>query len=327
MWCVADGLPVRVIGVSPLVKKSAILWILSGCLLLFALAKFGFLGRSTYDAINHNNIEFYGLIVDQNGQPVSDATVFITVLYNSTFGSGQKQATLQSGIDGHFKVVGYKGRTLDIGLRKEGYDYAGDVGPFHLTGFVSEAERYHPDKQNPIRFVMWKRKGAEPMVKCQSYEVRMPWDGTEKRVDFLKGCVVKEGGDLIIQLTADPLTPEESKSGKKWNWDLICKPVDGGGFLQSKTKLMSEAPENGYLPQMNLGRETADPLWNGQAMGDFFILSRGKLYTKLHLYFTGNPAFGTGGLSLQWQTNPSGSRNLEYDKAKDVTKEYQELKH
>lgn len=62
-------------------------------------------------------------------------------------------------------------------------------------------------------------------------------------------------------------------------------------------------------------------------MGDFFILSRGKLYTKLHLYFTGNPAFGTGGLSLQWQTNPSGSRNLEYDKAKDVTKEYQELKH
>lgn len=231
MRCVADGLPVRVIALSPLVKKSAILWILSGCLLLFALAKFGFLGRSTYDAINHHNIEFYGLIVDQNGQPVSDATVFITVLYNSTFGSGQKQATLQSGTDGHFKVVGYKGRTLDIGLRKEGYDYAGDVGPFHFTGFVSEAERYHPDKQKPVRFVMWKRKGAEPMVKCQSYEMRLPWDGTEFRVDFLKGCVVKEGGDIIISLLAIDL-PEKFS----YDWNLLFKPV-GGGISQISTEV------------------------------------------------------------------------------------------
>src|SRR6185369_1041675 len=67
-----------------------------------------------YDAINHQKIEFYGEIVDQDGLPVPEVTVFLTVYYNSTGGSGVRKVTQLSGADGHFTVTGYEGRTLDV---------------------------------------------------------------------------------------------------------------------------------------------------------------------------------------------------------------------
>lgn len=276
-----------------------------------------------YDAINHGKIVFYGQVVNQNDEPVQGATVYVKVFYNSTVGSGQKRTTMQTDADGKFVVTGYEGRTLDIGLKKDGYDYAGDVGPFHYTSFLAPEARHFPIERSPVRFVMWKRKGAEPAVKVNGFNIELPWDGSETRVDLLKRAVVKEGGDLIIRLSAEKLTREEYRAGKsRWDWDLILESVGGGGFVRAQQRLMSEAPENGYEPSINLGRKITDEIYTGHAQQDLYVFSRGKLYSKVHCNFGGNPAFGLGHLTLRWHTNPSGSRNLEYDPAKDVTKHY-----
>jgi hypothetical protein len=277
----------------------------------------------SYETPNHRRIRFYGAVVDQNGQPVPQATIYITVLYNSITGAGQKRGVIQSNMDGTFTVSGYKGRTLDIGLRKEGYDYEGDVGPFHYTQLVGPGS-FVPNEQAPVKFVMWKRQGAEPMVSHVSVKLELPYDGQEHRLDLLKGCLVPEGGDIVVRLSAPPVTLEETRKRHAWDWDLVLEAE--GGFVFSTQKLMSQAPEGGYRPVMNLGRKMTDKIWWDQATGDFYVLSRRKLYSKLHLYFTGNPALGTGGLWLDWKTNPGGSRNLEYDKAKDVTEQYRERK-
>jgi hypothetical protein len=279
----------------------------------------------SYETPNHRRIRFYGVVLDQNSQPVPNAKVYITVLYNSLFGAGQKRATMQTDADGIFTVSGYKGRTLDIGLEKEGYDYAGDTGPFQYTMLVGQAAQFQPDAKNPVRFVMWKRKGAESTVSYSRFRLEMAYDGAPHRLDLLKGCEVKEGGDIIIRLSAPRVTKEETEKNHAWDWDLTFEAVEGG-FIPSGEKLMSEAPGEGYQPSMNLGRKMKDKDWWDQAQGDYYIFSRGKFYTKMTLYFTGNPAFKTGGLMLTWQTNPSGSRNLEYDKAKDVTEQYREKK-
>jgi hypothetical protein len=280
----------------------------------------------SYETPNHRRIRFYGVVGDQNGQPVPNAKVYITVLYNSLFGAGQKRATMETEADGSFTVSGYKGRTLDIGLEKEGYDYAGDTGPFHYTALVGQAVQFQPDPKSPVKFVMWKRKGPEPLVSYYKLEFRLPYDNSPHRLDLLKGCEVREGGDIIIRLNAPPVTLEETRQKHAWDWDLVFEAVDGG-FIPSGKKLMSEAPEGGYQLSINLGRKIGDKLWWAQAQGDYYVFSRGKLYSKMWLYFTGNPALKRGGgLMLTWQTNPSGSRNLEYDKAKDVTEQYREKK-
>jgi hypothetical protein len=274
------------------------------------------------DTLNHREIRFFGRVVDQNGAPVPGATVYVTVLYRSALGAGQERNIIKTEGDGSFTVSGYKGRTLDIGLSKEGYDYEGDTGPFHYTLLVGKDARFEPDEKNPVKFVMWKRKGAEPMVRYYTVDVELSFDGTPQRVDLLKGRVVKEGGDIVIRAGVPPGGTAMAPNGR-WDWDLIFEAVDGG-FVRSNRKLMSEAPAEGYLPSMNLGQRKEDKGWWGQAKGDFYIFSRGKLYSKVHLYFTGNPHSKWGRVTLDWQTNPSGSRNLEYDKAKDVTDRYRE---
>jgi hypothetical protein len=276
-----------------------------------------------FETPNHQRISFYGMVVDQNGQPVPGATVYITVLYNSLLGSGEDRAVLQTNENGAFSVTGYRGRTLDIGLRKDGYDYEGDVGPFHYTTLVPETQRHHPDKDQPVKFGMWKRKGAETMVKYQAIEFPLKFDGTEYRVDLLKGMVVKEGGDLFFRLTSPQALTGQSNSSGRWTWGLEMEAV-GGGFVLSHQKLMSEAPESGYQPKLELGKQATANDWDGQARGDFYSFTRQKFYSKFHLYFTGNPAIFQGVLTISSQTNPSGSRNLEYDLAKDVTDHYRE---
>jgi hypothetical protein len=280
----------------------------------------------SYETPNHRRIVFYGVVVDQHGQPVPRAEVYITLFYNSIFGAGQKRFTIQTKADGTFEVSGYKGRTLDIGLGKDGYDYAGDTGPFHYTMLVGKEAQFQPDEKNPVRFVMWKRKGAEPTVTYRKIEFWMNYDNAPHRIDLLKGREVKEGGDIIVRLSASKVSIEETRQKGEWDWDLVLEAVEGG-FIPSRKKLMSEAPESGYAPSINLGRKMGDKHWDGQATGDYFVFTQGKLHTRMSLYFTGNPALGRrASLMLTWLTNPNGSRNLEYDPAKDVTEQYREKK-
>ncbi len=280
----------------------------------------GFWAYRNFETPNHQHIVFYGRVVDQNGTPVPHTTVGAMVLYNYFGGSGQSRTIIQTSENGTFTISGFRGRTLNIHLKKDGYDYEGDKGPFHYTELLPKPERHSPDPGNPVTFQMWKRKGAEPQVRYTGYHLRLPYDGTEARLDFLKG-LVKEGGDMIIRLNGYGATLEDTRKNHGWDWDLEFKAIEGG-FIKSKTHLMSEAPAEGYIAEMNLGRKMKDKLWWGQAEGNFYAHTRGKLYTKFNLYFTGNPGFGQGTLTLTWHTNPTGSRNLEYEQKQDITNRY-----
>jgi hypothetical protein len=101
--------------------------------------------QSLLGTVNHKAIEFYGKVVDQQGAPLANVDVYASVIYNSGLSAGLDKKQTKTNVEGIFSISGMKGRTLGIGLDKDGHEYGGDQGPFQFTETVTEAERYHPD--------------------------------------------------------------------------------------------------------------------------------------------------------------------------------------
>jgi len=79
-----------------------------------------------------------------------------------------------------------------------------------------------------------------------------------------------------------------------------------------------EAPESGYRQTYELHMSVADPNWQEQIEKTFFIKSRdGKVYGYFHVTIIPNyndiSVFKTESF-----INPAGSRNLEFDPAKEI---------
>jgi len=109
-------------------------------------------------------IAFYGKIIDQNGDPVPDATANYTAL--DKFDAPGSQYQSKSDADGNFSISGISGAVLNVGVRKEGY-YMIDgksAGAFAYGVGPDSTRREPPTKENPEIFLLQKMGIAEPLI-------------------------------------------------------------------------------------------------------------------------------------------------------------------
>ena len=207
--------------------------------------------------LNQKPIELYGKVIDQHGVPLAGVDVYASVIYNTGLSSGMDKGETKTDASGFFAIKGMKGRTLGIGLAKEGYEYGGDHGPFQFSDLEEPANQYHPDANKPVIFVMYKLQGAEPMLHFKSLDFRISPDGTPIRINLMTGKRVSSGGDLVITLKH----PKAEKGQQRldhypWTAQFIAA---GGGFIESTEKLMYLAPEDGYVENLVLGVTGQEP--------------------------------------------------------------------
>jgi hypothetical protein len=272
--------------------------------------------RSLLGAVNHKAIEFYGKVVDQQGAPLPDVDVYASVIYNSGLSAGMDKKQTKTDAAGLFSISGMKGRTLGIGLDKDGYEYGGDQGPFQFTEMVAEAERYHPDKRNPIVFRMWKLQGAEPLIYFERRAFKLPSDGTPVRIDLATGKKVASGGDLIVTLQQPMAQPGQWLHHYAWNAELKA-----GGLMESTDALMYLAPEDGYRASLVYGEKGDERLQNFTINKRFYLKTADGRYARVKMDLTSqtNPDHPST-IGLIWWLNPTpGHRNLEFDPAKTIT--------
>ena len=100
--------------------------------------------------------DFYGKVIDQNGQPVAGADVSTAV--NLVIGRGNVQKT-QTDAAGLFQFTGLRGQSLNITLGKKGFQIEG-----HGLGQHNGTDT---DPDNRVVFTMWKLTGPEPMIHDQ----------------------------------------------------------------------------------------------------------------------------------------------------------------
>jgi len=254
-------------------------------------------------------ISFYGKVVDQNNQPISDVKVQLEIRvgkFTSPTTSKEKWVpiSLASDANGNFTLADVKGSFVQFKVvEKNGYKLL----PKQVkAGFMYYPETFHADSNNPVVFKMWKKHGEEPLVDS-AWHGNIACDGTLMTFDLQNGKQDKDGS-LQITCTRVPLdiVPRENK---RYDYNLQIAIV-GGSIQSTDDEFTYLAPEGGYVPSLTLGAKAEDPKWAGNVKQEFYIKTADGHYGRLSIDWY---AELTSPTHFEWNCtiNPLGSRNLE----------------
>ena len=254
-------------------------------------------------------IEFYGKVVDENTNAVSNADVHFVWTDLSPKGNSDKQTTSDG--NGLFSLRNEAGKHLMVQVSKQGY-YS--YQPFGAAFFYAgEDQNFVPDAANPVIFRLKKKGVAEPLVHVQApiggaKGFRVARDGTAIEISLTTGKTVSLGeGDFRVQCWTD----DQSKPrGEKYDWKCQIT-VPNGGLVQSTEDLDFQAPSDGYRTSelidmpANVGGE-----WSSHVKRNYFLKLADGNYARLSFEMV---AGGDHFFQLESFLNPSGSRSLEFD--------------
>jgi hypothetical protein len=255
------------------------------------------------------SLNFYGKVIDQDGQPVAEANV----QGNAAGFDMQDLQHTKTDADGLFHFLGLHGTTLEILPQKAGYDY----------GYDSDTKRpskcptnYVPDPSKPLVFTMWKLHEPEPMEHSRLHGF-IPYDGTIIRFDSLSGKQ-DTNGDFSVSVPRDPYDIDYHK---RFNWSVTMELANGG--FQVTTNLHPyEAPAEGYQSKITYEFPTNAPDWTKVMTGLLYFKSKGgQVYGRMRFEIVANyqpPPIGVSFFSAEIYANPGGSRNLEFDPLKQI---------
>jgi hypothetical protein len=254
---------------------------------------------------NHKSMDFYGKIVDQNNHPVEgvNVTAGVGTYDGPTRSGGQKYNTL-SDAEGRFSFTGIHGAGSGYLLEKSGYEFN------QRQPFASRPRNYIPDQKNPAILSMWKLQGAEPMLRTQ-IQAGLACDGTPRRLDLITGR--RDTGNLVVALTRIPTNIDR---GRPFAWTLTLE-ISGGGLIETSDLYPYEAPPGGYKPSISITMPANTKQWTPQVNRSYYIFE-GKNFGRITIDLMANYQPPPTHFEVASYINPSGSRNLEFDQAKQI---------
>jgi hypothetical protein len=264
-------------------------------------------------------ISFFGKVIDQDSNPIPDVKVTFEIRYMKEVGPVGIVDTFDypsaaTGPDGRFALTGAKGSVLAVkSLEKPGYEPSEQVtrGTYW---YWRDKDPYRPDADNPKLFHMWKKAGAEKLVrKGIGHAIR--YDGTPSTFDLLTGSAASQG-DLRVSLVRNPQLIVYGQRDYEWTATI---EVPDGGVIASTAEQMYLAPVGGYQNKVIVHMPANDPQWtNLKDVAVYLKLRDGKYYGRAKLEFMVGSDRETTPFSITSFVNPSGSRNLEYDPAQNL---------
>ncbi len=255
-------------------------------------------------------IQFYGRVVDQDGNPVSGAHIALsvrhwTVVAPSAFGGDGHSERFEKTTDtsGSFRLEDATGDILTVeDIQKEGYKLSGKI-----LKFLDYSKGATGDPNNPIIYKMWKKGPKESLVEGSKLFGIIP-DGRVYTLDLVRGKKVEgeADGDLRVSI----LRPNGVNSRDRYQWSFIIEGV-GGGLLTTDDEFMYLAPESGYKPRFQMELVPSNVTWAPLVKNQFFIRSRnGQVYG--HMQVEVNAIYKDhSAIEIGYVVNPNGSRNLE----------------
>lgn len=245
-------------------------------------------------------IEFYGRVVDESNNPVIGASISFHWMETPS-NSGSRSLNIKSDANGLFSLRNAFGPTLTVSVSKEGYYTSRSIPDgYHFQG----NETHHPDPFNPVVFHLQKKGVGEQLITMKR-NYRIPRDGTPVSVDLTTGATAtSEGGDFVVQCWTQDAG---KRSGEKYDWRCVVS-IPGGGAVTNNEEFAFEAPEEGYVPSLEIAMPADRPDWQDDVdMKFYYRLADGRYGRMTFSMIAGGQHF----CMIDSILNPSGSRNLE----------------
>jgi len=261
--------------------------------------------QSYIEGKNKSSLDLYGLVIDQYGEPVAGAKIRGAIGYNISFvsSSGEFRYT-ETDLQGRFNFLGIHGAGIGLWPEKAGYYYNPKLPS-------NRPDDYVPNPANPLKLVMWKIKGVEPMQRI-NFESRIPYDGTWVSFDLQTGKKANDGnGELKIYLTR---TPQSIPPGllKPYDWEVKIEITDGG-IVEETDLYPFWASEDGYEKLFEATMSSNSVPWQAEFSRNFYIKNARGQYGFLRVDISTNSKRSDTGIKVEAAINISGSRNLEPD--------------
>ena len=254
-------------------------------------------------------IDFFGRVEDFDGTPIPGATISFEWTTLST--AGTERSTTTTDATGNFSLHGAIGKFLGVTVAKQGY-YSSRANRhgFEFAEF-SDAQFYQPDPGKPVVFRL-REEGTKAKVGHRQTLYGLKTDGTPQYIDLRTGTKTTGGpatGDLEIRLVRG--TPD---AAHRFDWTFEAAAVAKGGLVESADEFMFEAPENGYVPMVQIAQPMQAPGYQRQLARSFYIrLADGQTYGKIVANI--RPEYDhAGAVDLDIYVNLEGTRNLEVDR-------------
>jgi hypothetical protein len=251
-------------------------------------------------------IEFYGLVVDENNQPVEGANA---EMIWSTF---QPEASFKTNkltrADGLFSLQDVSGGQLEVNISKPGcYSLKkGNENFFNyitLPGYVP----FHPDRAQPVVFHLKRKGGGVELITSRQnrepwFPVSLPRDGRPVQVDLVARKIATNG---TLELSQVKPELEKVRGATEWSFELA---IPDGGLIEQNDELPFLAPEEGYAPEAVYRFKKTETNWSSEIKKSYYIRFGNPVR---YGWLTVETSISTGGVYLTYAINPNGERNLE----------------
>lgn len=251
--------------------------------------------------LQNKNLDFYGQVIDQYGQPVVGAKVKGDVIVNTGFIQEKDEVHFtETDPSGDFSFLGLNGSGLGIWPQKAGYFY-------NLKLPSKRPDDYIPNPSKRIIFMMWKLRGAESLVNWD-VETNIPYDGAPIAFDTRTGKVTPNG-DLRVMLSRFPVAIAPGLM-HPYNWQFKIE-ISDGGLLREDDLYPYLAPENGYRSTAQFTMSSNSIPWSDELNEYFYLKNSQGQYGRMHVDLNTSSKRHETGISIQMVINPSGSENLQ----------------
>jgi hypothetical protein len=243
-------------------------------------------------------IEFYGKVVDQDGNPLEGVTVECGWTSLEP-GKGHSERTLITDKEGKFVLRNARGKHLGVRVFKNGYRRSRTNNSSFEFANPTESHFHSPDPSNPVVFKMIKMGPLEP-VYFHTREINV---GLNQPMKFdLKTGYDEPHGQVIFTL-------RKNEGGESRLWSMEIE-VPEGGITFAEGEYPYVAPESGYLESIQIDLQSpAPPFWDKFYGGGNFFVKTPIGYALLKIQMVPGGSY----LRIVSFYNPSGSRNLEFD--------------
>ena len=275
--------------------------------------------ESHFVAAYRTPIEFYGKVVDQQGDPVPGAKVAVRP-WENPFGESKTVLTLASDTNGRVSVENLEGMPMGVEVTKEGYLTKSDLGLDKLAsarriefGLDGTGGARFKDPANPTLFNLHKLGVIEPLVYVNERRWKLPADGTPRKIALDSEAGI---GNHQIEFRFDTeraRVPSDIQAPfGPFSWKLKLR-ISGGGFVKSESDFVFEAPAVGYHESILIDHPKDEKQWVEFDFGRYFVLFPDGTHGRIRFSIDGRSAANPL-MMTSWFNPKSGSRNLASDK-------------